>query len=477
METRRNPVILNWLTILSIFSAAIYFSLQLVNYSNIRARLQAGTSVEGVPIGGLTQQEARDRLNQIYSRPVELYFQDAIIHIDPADISFRADLDSIFAVIETFRSDTSFWFGFWAYLWNQRPGAVDVEIVIEYDRRQLEGVLDEINAVYAIQPGQARGNAATINFEAGAPGLNIDKASSIQVIDLALRQPSNRRAHLTLAQGEVVAPTQVTIGDFVQDYISQLGFQGVLSMMIINLETGEELPLQADIAVSGMELMTVPMAITAMRTSGPTIAPDLQLALENSVQRNSVEHANAVLTQLGGGDPALGAALVTQTMQQLGLQSTFMAGFYGQDGPAPEIQTPANGRIDINTGPDAWRQTTAREITWLMANLDLCANEKGGTFRLVYPQAFTPAACQQLIDLFRLDRIGALIEAGVPPQFPIAHRHGLEISTYGDVAIVEAPSGSYALGIFVWRPEALDWNIHSTMVSDISRAVYGFYNE
>ncbi len=477
MENRRNPVVLNWLTILSIFAAAIYFSLQLVAYSDVRARLQVGTSVEGIPVGGLTQQEARDKLNQIYSRPVEVYFQDAIIHIDPASFSFRVDLDAIFAVVETFRSDTNFWVGFWAYLWNQQPGAVDVEISIDYDRRQLEDVLTGINELYAVRPGEARGNAETINFEAGAPGLNIDTFSSIEVIDMALRQPSNRRAYLTLAEGEIVAPTQVTIGDFVQEYVAQLGFQGLLSMMIINLETGEELPIQSDVAMSGMEMMTLPMAITAMRRAGPELPADLQAALEKSIQRNTIEDANTVLTLLGGGDPALGSVLVTQTMQQLGLQSTFMIGAYGQEGQAPEIQTPANSRIDINTGPDSWRQTTAREITWLMANISMCADHNGGTLRLVYPQAFTPDSCTQILELFKLDRIGTLIEAGVPPQFPISHRHGLEISTYGDVAIVDSPGGAYALGIFIWRPEALDWNIHSTMMSDISRAVYGFYND
>ena len=72
--------------------------------------------------------------------------------------------------------------------------------------------------------------------------------------------------------------------------------------------------------------------------------------------------ANILLWDLGEEDRLLGAEVVTADMWALGLNNTFMAGYYDQETPPAVIETAANLREDINTAPDPYMQTTPADI-------------------------------------------------------------------------------------------------------------------
>jgi hypothetical protein len=54
-------------------------------------------TIAGVPVGGLTPVEASQRLLEVYTSPVELLYNDAIIHIDPAVVGFEPDIETMLA--------------------------------------------------------------------------------------------------------------------------------------------------------------------------------------------------------------------------------------------------------------------------------------------------------------------------------------------------------------------------------------------
>ncbi|MBI4631744.1 MAG: hypothetical protein HY740_08540, partial [Chloroflexi bacterium] len=50
-------------------------------------------------------------------------------------------------------------------------------------------------------------------------------------------------------------------------------------------------------------------------------------------------------------------------------------------------------------------------------------------------------------------------------------------NTYGDAAIVFSPNGDYILVQYIWTPEFLKWEYGSTLMADMSRAVYNYFNQ
>ena len=72
--------------------------------------------------------------------------------------------------------------------------------------------------------------------------------------------------------------------------------------------------------------------------------------------------------------------------------------------------------------------------------------------------------------------IGSLIEEGVPPDTPVAHKHGWISDTHADAGIVMSPGGDYVLVTYLYKPEWLEWEISSPLLADISRATYNYFN-
>jgi len=99
----------------------------------------------------------------------------------------------------------------------------------------------------------------------------------------------------------------------------------------------------------------------------------------------------------------------------------------------------------------------------------------------VFPGEFTQSECQTMLDYLSLNNIGLLIEAGVPDGTQVAHKHGWTtyfgvMTSLGDAAIVYTPGGNYVLVIFAYQPGELIWEPTSELVSELSEAVYNYFN-
>ena len=83
-------------------------------------------------------------------------------------------------------------------------------------------------------------------------------------------------------------------------------------------------------------------------------------------------------------------------------------------------------------------QTTAADMSMLMEMIYQCA-AGGGTLLAAYPEHVTPDECQTMLEIMNENRIGSLIEAGVPEGTSVAHKHGWTAETHGDSGIVFWP--------------------------------------
>ena len=167
-------------------------------------------------------------------------------------------------------------------------------------------------------------------------------------------------------------------------------------------------------------------------------------------------------------------------MQAVGLENSFWGGYFQLGSPLLRgYKTPANERTDYFTNPDPYAQTTPQDMGMLMEEIYYCAENGGGALPLASEGRITQHECE----LMSKNKIGVLIQAGVPSGTIVAHKHGWAyeyrdgyIHTIGDAALVFTPETDYALSIFVYHPVQAVFNTVNRLFADLSSGVYNYYN-
>ena len=98
----------------------------------------------------------------------------------------------------------------------------------------------------------------------------------------------------------------------------------------------------------------------------------------------------------------------------------------------------------------------------LLEDIYYCAEDYGGSIPLAFEGAITQEECLMMVDYLSKNKIGHLIEAGVPGGTTVAYKHGWEkeihsgfVHTMGDSGIVYTRGGDYILSIFVHQPGSM----------------------
>jgi hypothetical protein len=181
-------------------------------------------------------------------------------------------------------------------------------------------------------------------------------------------------------------------------------------------------------------------------------------------------------------DPERAPLEVTFDMRALGLENTFLAGFFHLGAPLLDVfETSANRRVDSGIDPDIYNQTTAAEIGRLLADITACSRTGSGPLVETFPGEITQGKCQEMLVYLAGNRTPYLIEAGVPESTEVIHKHGWVslfgiIHTIGDAALVSSPGGDYVLVVYLHHPDLLLWDPASALVSSLSQAVFNYFN-
>lgn len=473
-----------------ILMALVLTVFELVQYSRIRSSFPPGMRIAGVPVGGLNQESAAERLVQAYGVPVELRYGDAVIQVKPQVVGFELKLDEMLAAADLQRITQPFWSAFWDYLWNQLPTPKSVPLSATISEERLRTYLKNEIAVRYDQPPEASiPLPGTTSFQSGNPGTVLDMDRAVVLIEDALRSPNARVVNLTYSQVKPPRPSLVNLEVLLKQIVDVSGFDGVVEMYMLDLKTREEMnfayrngeDLAPGIAFTAASTMKIPiMTSTFRRVSEPTpqtVLDQMALMIEQSENGPADRLMQNVL------DLNLGPLQVTEDMQAIGLANTFIAGYFYPGAPLLQrFTTPANSRTDVNTGPDVYNQTTPADLGMLMDDLYQCANNGGGTLTAAYAGQVSQAECQQMLDFLSLNDIAVLIKAGIPEGTRIAHKHGWIIEndgylhTMGNAAIVYSPAGDYVLVIFMYQPVQLVFDPANVLFANLSRAVYNYYN-
>lgn len=481
---------LRWVGIALILGAFLLTILQLVTYSRLRSAFPANTTIAGIAVGGLTQQQAADRLTQAYSLPIEAHYGDAVFQIRPSSVGFEMNVTAMVTAADVQRVNQPFWVGFWNYLWNQESSSITIPLSASIPEDRLRTFLQqEIAARYNQLPVAAMPVAGTVNFSTGESGeaLNIDRAMTL--IESAMRSSTNRVVNLTYDQVEPPRPSLANLQILLQQIIDVSGYDGLTEVYVMDLESGEELSfaytqgenVPPGIAFTAASTIKIPIMVSVFRREDEPLPETVSSLIHDMIDQSENPPADALMELVI--DPNLGPMGVTEDMQALGLDSTFLAGEFALGSPLLQrYVTPANSRTDVDTSPDPYNQTTPEELGLLLTDIYQCAENDGGTFAIVFPNEISSSECQLMINYLLSNRIAALIQAGLPDGTQFAHKHGWIVETdtlmhaITDAGIVYSPAGNFVIVISMYHPTQLIFDDANRLQADLGVAVYNYFN-
>jgi beta-lactamase class A len=482
--------LLRWVSLALILAAAILLVFQLIVFSRLRSSFPTGTTIAGVDVTGLSQDEAATRLSQVFSIPVEMHYQQNVIQVKPSALGFSLDLTGMMTAADQSRVSSPFWSSFFGYLFNQLPAATDTPLRAKIDETRMRDYLEtEIAARYDVPPSSYAPVPGSVVFQPGTPGTKLDIDQAIDAVSTALRSPTNRVVDLKLNTSQPTRPSLENLRVLLRQIVDTHQFTGEVEIYMQDLQTGNELQmayrdgeyLPVDIAFSAESTIKIAIMVAAyQKTDEPASAEFTKLVEDMITKSDNLATDELMRVSM---DPNLGPIIVTQVVRQLGLQNTFLDGMFYVGAPLlTGIRTPANTRQDVNTDPDPYNQTTPTEIGTLLSDLYQCAQTGGGSFGAVFPGEISQDECKTMLSLLTQNRIGTLIEAGLPDGTQIGHKHGWAIEadsyihTIGDVGIVFTPGGNYVLSIYIHDTQQIIWDDANRMYADLSRAVYNYFN-
>jgi beta-lactamase class A len=473
-----------FLTMMLLVLGLLFLGYQAFLYSLVREKLPTETMIAGVNVGGMSRDEAASSLNEHYLAPVTLHHLEEQIDINPQDVGFNMDIESMLDQAEAARGEVPFWEGFVEFLLKQSFATTNIQLMAGYDQAALQSQLENI-ASFLDKPATAPQLllGAGTNYQPGQPGYITDVAASLPAAEMALYQPDldERQADLVIEMQEAADLNMDVLRTQLEQVMANDG-QGLLSsVFIIDLETGEELGINATEAISGLSILKIAIFVeTYRKLDGPPNDYVQGLLYDTAVQSSNYA-ANLLLHEIAGeANTYLGAELLTESMQRLGLVNTFLAIPY--DAVAVSTRpstytTPANSTANLIFEPDIARQTTAEDIGTLLSMIYHCANG-GGALLAVYPGEITPQECQAIIDLMVLNDEGNLIRFGVPETVRVSHKHGWDEVTHGDAGIVFSPNADYVMVEYLHFPNGdfLLYDFSFPILRQFAQLTYNYFN-
>jgi beta-lactamase class A len=488
---RDTSFILRWVSLFFIAAAIVLTMIELTAYSRARGNYPSGMTIGGVEVGGISPQQAAQRLLTVYSSPVEIQYAGSVIHLDPTLIGFAIETESMLAAADLQRTGSPFWVGFWDFLWGRQPQTTPIPLVASFSQDRLKNyLLSEISPRYDLPAVSAQPIPGQVNFAPGVPGQELDVNRAVILIEDALRSPGKRTVALTSQRTLAGRPSLNNLGILVRQIIDLTPFDGVVGFYMLDLQTGEELhfgydgnqniDIEPDIAFTASSTIKIPVMISTYNYLGPDLSEEVAALILEMVTKSENPATDALMEKI---DQSRGPLVVTSDMQSIGLKNTFIAGyFFNGAALLQRFDTASNQRTDVTTRPDVYNQTTPSEMGQLLADLYQCSETGGGALVAAFPDKMNTNTCQEMIDYLKRDRIGVLLEAGLPEGTQIAHKHGWIsgpsgiIQNISDAGIVYTPGGNYVIAIYIYHPVQTIWEPVSGMVVQISQAVYNYFN-
>jgi beta-lactamase class A len=247
------------------------------------------------------------------------------------------------------------------------------------------------------------------------------------------------------------------------------------------MDNKQEISVEPDIAYTASSTIKVPIVVSYFINRGSKLDDQTTQIISRILGKSDNSATDQLLEMI---NPNTGPIVVTQDMETIGLKSTFLGGFFYLGAPnlLPNRVTPGNQRTDVFTDPDTYSQTTTAEMGTLLTDIYQCSQTGGGAFVAAFPDKLNKTSCQLIIDFMAQDKLGSLIQGGVPDGTLVPHKHGYVPDNAGivhdisDAGIVYSPGGNFVLTIYSYHPVQNIWDTTNSLIIDLTKATYNYFN-
>ena len=473
------------ISLISILAASILTGYQYILFTTSNYTLPEGILLADVAVENLRRDKALAKLYSVYNSPITIYYENSSFILDPTQIEFQVNGDSMLKDLDLPKQALRFWTNLLGQ--PQSPYPQNVPLQATYSKSKLRNLLHDIALRYDRPVYAPMTDTKQLMTITSPPGTSLQIEESIDVISTVLNQSANRNVELIVKTKPAIDPTFQTLETQLRNYLQANNFKGLLSIFVADLNTnsilhrnwmeGEELTTDPDIAFSGMSIIKITFLVEFYRQINEGALPYELDLVEKAITESSNWTSNILIEWIGDLDPKLGLTRLNNTYNTLGLNSTFIGGLYDSKDIPGFRHTPANSRTDITTEPDPYMQTTASDMGLLLKGMYECSRYNTGLLLDILGDQITQSECLEMIEWLSNNKIGVLLEAGVPEGTKIAHKHGwAEGEPIGDAGIVFTPSGDYVIVYYIWVPEYTYWDDNARILSDINKSIYYYFN-
>ena len=455
-------------------------------YKSQPALVPPDTSVNGIPLEGLSPDVAAQRIETAYSLPVELRYKQARMQFTPEQLGFAVDSQATLAQLEDSGSSK----GFWEYLWGKEPPEIarELELIYSFDESHLSQYLGQVfSQRYNQPPSAATPLLYTTNLTPGQPGYQLASLSqTVGQVQQALLSPSERVVELSVSQETAPPLNWQNLETMLRQVILLEKFDGLIEIYLQDMRDGQmmhfalldqkDVPL--DVAYSAASTIKIPIMVSTMKRLSEPLPEQAVSWMRQMIADSLNPPADGLMKAYMDNDR--GPLMVTADLRDLGYQNTFLAGYFEPRSPLLErITTPANSRRDIYLDPDFYNQTVPSEAGDLLGRIYHCAS---GNEQNLFSGQITATECSLMLDFLKGNKILALLEAGLPPEAVIAHKHGWGneidglIHTISDSAVIFTPGGDYVLVAFAHTQGQFLYDPANRLFARLSQSIYNAYN-
>ena len=285
-------------------------------------------TIAGVPVGQLDRQEAAERLLEVYSQPVELLYNEAVIHLEPGIVGFSLDTDTMLAAADQERTRLPFWESFWNYLWDRPTEALSIPLSATFSEERLRTYLvSEIATRYDQPPTAAAPIPGTVNFQAGTQGTTMDIDRAVALIESAFLSTSQRSVTLPLQRTTPPHPTFHNLDVLLKQTIELSGYDGVIGLYHVrpadragdqlHPRSGQPVPYPPDVAFTASSTIKIAIMVSVFRRLGENPDAEMVTNLEDMIAQSINPASDWLMANVL--DAFDGPLLVTDDMHTLGL--------------------------------------------------------------------------------------------------------------------------------------------------------------
>lgn len=463
----------------------------LVNFQ--KSKLQhcvfpSGSTLANVDVGGLDQQQSIIKMKSVYETPIQIQAEDTSFSLTNEQMGVVINYEEMVSALDCGFDDP--FSTFWSYIWNDtKKFPINTELVYTLNDETLFSTVDEqIVPFVQVESTSSQPISGSTRFEPGKPGINFNSDDLINRIKSEIKQINKNVVQIQLTQTAAPGPSIDQITEQVRAIILDSGFSDVVEIYAERMSDHQKIQIlnwygnekEPGVAFTAASTMKIPIMLSTYWRNELPLSEMMQDWIDYMVVFSENDPADRLMEQI---DPVRGPLLVTSDLQSLGLENSFIAGYFYLGAPLLNFyETPANQRSDAFIGPDIYNQTTPGDIGHLLSMIHECSTEPSAQLINQSQGKITQEECNLIIETLAANKMGALMEAGLPEGITIAHKHGWSqekdglVHSFSDAGIVFGPEEDFVLAIFTYSPNQLLFDVANLFIARISQTIYNGFN-